>query len=100
MSACSVCGRTIPKEREVQKRIYKGLSVSGFNSSSNILLNWGLNSLLNRRPIGVGFAHCDGHTHLSDRNSQQLHALSPRCRDRIQQPKISAMLTIQVSAVV
>jgi hypothetical protein len=53
MSACSVCGRTIPKGREVRKRIYTGSSVGGFNFLSSVVLNWGVNSLLNRRPVGI-----------------------------------------------
>ena len=53
MSSCFVCGRQIPRGQDIRKRIYTGSSVGGFNLSSSVLLNWILNSVINKRRVSV-----------------------------------------------
>jgi hypothetical protein len=53
MSSCFICGKQITKGQELRKRIYTGSSVGGFNFSSSVLLNWILNSAINKRRVSV-----------------------------------------------
>jgi hypothetical protein len=53
MVGCFVCGCVIPKGTEIRRSIYTGASIGGFNLSSNIVVNWALNSLLSNRRQSV-----------------------------------------------
>src|SRR6266516_4504308 len=53
MSSCFVCGNLIPQGRDIRKRVYVGSGVSGFNLTSNVVVNGLLNSALSRRRVGM-----------------------------------------------
>lgn len=53
MANCFMCGSAIQKGSEIRSHVYTGASVQGFNVSSNILINWALNSLLSRKRASV-----------------------------------------------
>lgn len=53
MANCYLCGNAIQKGSEVRSHVYTGASVQGFNVSSNILINWALNSLLSKKRASV-----------------------------------------------
>lgn len=89
MAACFVCSVAIPKRQEVRKRVYTGSSVSGFNFSSIVLLNWLLNSALRKRPTGI-------------RSYYALRTLCPRCAaaiDQAEAKKLKVLTLIAIAAV-
>src|SRR5262249_39997180 len=47
MASCYSCGTMLPTGQGIRKTVHTGSSVGGFNLSSNVLLNWGLNNILN-----------------------------------------------------
>jgi hypothetical protein len=47
MASCYFCGTILPTGQGLRKTVHTGSSVGGFNLSSNVLLNWGFNSILN-----------------------------------------------------
>jgi hypothetical protein len=53
VASCYVCGTSLPKGHGVRKTVHTGASVTGFNISSNVLLNWAVNSALRQRYAGI-----------------------------------------------
>jgi len=53
MATCFICANHIPTAQVVRRRVYTGASVGGFNLSSNVFVNWLLNSAIRKRPTSV-----------------------------------------------
>ncbi len=66
MPSCYICGSQIQTGNGLRKSVHTGASVSGFNFSSSVPLNWLVNSVIRRRPVGI-------------RNSYSLRTLCPSC---------------------
>src|SRR5258707_8374896 len=66
MPNCYICGSQIQTGNGVRKSVHTNASVSGFNFSSNVPLNWFVNSVIRKRPVGI-------------RNSYSLRTLCPSC---------------------
>jgi hypothetical protein len=89
MPSCYLCGSIIQTGQGVRRRLHSGASVSGFNFSSNVLLNWLLNSLLSKRPARL-------------RNYYSLHTICANCAMRLdaqQQMWFKALIWVFVVAI-
>jgi hypothetical protein len=49
MATCYLCGSQIPQGQGIRRRVNTGVSVGGFNLSTNPVVAWILNSLLTKR---------------------------------------------------
>jgi hypothetical protein len=58
------------REDDIRKSVHTGASVSGFNLSSNVPLNWFLNSLISKRPARI-------------RNSYSLRTICATCEAKL-----------------
>jgi hypothetical protein len=79
MPTCFACGSPISKGQNVQRLVYTGSSVGGFNLSTNVLLNWALNSALSKRKMNV-------------RSYYSLRSVCQSCASRIDQRQKDRML--------
>jgi hypothetical protein len=66
MPSCYICGSRIQTGIGLRRSVHTNASVSGFNFSSSVPLNWLINSLIRKRPVGI-------------RNSYSLRTLCPNC---------------------
>jgi hypothetical protein len=66
MPSCYICGSPTQTGNAVRKSVHTGASISGFNFSSNVPLNWLVNSVIRKRPVGI-------------RNSYSLRTLCSNC---------------------
>jgi len=87
MASCYLCDAPIPKGQSLRKRVYTGLSIGGFNFSSNLVLNWILNSIFNRSRASV-------------RSYYSIRTICPNCAVRIDIANKRKVLTILILGLV
>ena len=66
MPSCYLCGSHIPGGQGLRRPVHTSATVGGFNLSSNVPLNWFLNSLISKRPARIW-------------NSYSLRTICPTC---------------------
>jgi len=90
VASCYLCGRPLSKGQGLRKTVHTGASVTGFNISSNVLLNWALNSALRQRYAGI-------------RNYYSVRMLCAPCASRLDQAdrqKLIAVLKVAAAGAV
>lgn len=85
MPSCYLCGLHIPRGQELRRPVHTGATIAGFNLSSNVPLNWFLNSLLFRRLARI-------------RNSYSLVTICPACAINLDEQERRRMRTVFYAA--
>jgi hypothetical protein len=81
VASCYLCGRPLSKGQGLRKTVHTGASVTGFNISSNVLLNWALNSALRQRYAGI-------------RNYYSVKMLCAPCASRLDQTERQKLIAV------